>query len=428
MVPSPRRSGDAPLRAPKPARQTFLDFSPPLIGEEEIQAVVAALRSGWISTGPKVHQFEEAFATFIGAPSAVALSSATAGLHVALLTVGVGPGDVVITTPMTFCSSVHVIEHVGARPLLVDVEPDTLNIDPKNVARALAGDAGATGPGRGAQAGRIRAVLPVHLHGHPCEMDALAALARAHGLALVEDAAHALPARYRGQTVGAGNSDSPPRFTCFSFYATKNLTTGEGGMLVAPSGMADAARGWILHGMSRDAFKRYTAEGSWYYDVVRPGFKYNMTDVQAAMGLQQLRKLSEFQTWRREIVRRYNDAFRKYDELETPVERADVEHAWHIYALRLNLDHFPGGGAPGSVRNQFIERLKARNIGASVHFIPIHLHQYYREKYGYRPEDFPVAYEAYRRMLSLPLYPRMRDADVEDVIGAVCDIVETWGP
>jgi len=388
-------------------RDTFLPFSPPFIGDEEIAEVVDTLRSDWITTGPKVRRFEEEFAAFIGAPAALALHSGTAALHVALVALGIGPGDAVITTPMTFCSCVHVIEHVGARPVLVDVEPDTLNIDPGGIAKAL-----------DSSPFNIRAILPVHLYGHPCDMDAIGEIARRHDLAIIEDAAHALPARYRGRRIG-----SPPEIrdlrgvTCFSFYATKNLTTAEGGMLTGPPDLVEEARLWSLHGMSRDAWRRYSAEGSWYYEVIRPGFKYNMTDIQAALGLHQLRKLPQFQARRREIVQRYNEAFSRFEELQTPVERPEVEHAWHLYVLRLNLERLKIS------RNQFIEELKARNIGTSVHFIPVHLHPYYRDRYGYKPEDFPVAYREYQRIVSLPLYPRMSDQDVQDVIDAVAAVV-----
>ena len=388
-------------------RDTFLPFSPPFIGDEEIAEVVDTLRSDWITTGPKVRRFEEEFAAFIGAPAALALHSGTAALHVALAALGIGPGDAVITTPMTFCSCVHVIEHVGARPVLVDVEPDTLNIDPGGIAKAL-----------DSSPFNIRAILPVHLYGHPCDMDAIGEIARRHDLAIIEDAAHALPARYRGRRIG-----SPPEIrdlrgvTCFSFYATKNLTTAEGGMLTGPPDLVEEARLWSLHGMSRDAWRRYSAEGSWYYEVIRPGFKYNMTDIQAALGLHQLRKLPQFQARRREIVQRYNEAFSRFEELQTPVERPEVEHAWHLYVLRLNLERLKIS------RNQFIEELKARNIGTSVHFIPVHLHPYYRDRYGYKPEDFPVAYREYQRIVSLPLYPRMSDQDVQDVIDAVAAVV-----
>jgi dTDP-4-amino-4,6-dideoxygalactose transaminase len=398
-------------------RSLFLPFSPPHIGEEEIAEVVDTLRSDWITTGPKVRRFEEEFAAFIGAPAALALNSGTAALHVALVTLGIGPGDAVITTPMTFCSCAHVIEHVGARPVLVDVEPDTLNINPNEIVKTLE-----------RSTLNVRAILPVHLYGHPCDMDVLIDIAKEHDLAIIEDAAHALPAKYKGQYIGGwktedGNPKSEfriPKLTCFSFYATKNLTTAEGGMLTGPPGLVEEARIWSLHGMSRDAWKRYSAEGSWYYEVVRPGFKYNMTDMQAAIGLHQLRKLPQFQARRREIVRRYNEAFSQFEELQIPTERPEVEHAWHLYVLRLNVERL------NVSRNQFIEELKARNIGTSVHFIPIHLHPYYRDKYGYKPDDFPVAYREYQRIISLPLYPRMSDRDVEDVIEAVADVVKRY--
>jgi dTDP-4-amino-4,6-dideoxygalactose transaminase len=394
-------------------RDTFLPFSPPLIGEEEINEVVNTLRSGWITTGPKVKRFEEEFAAFTGALAALGLNSGTGALHVALAVLGIGPGDAVITTPMTFCSAVNVIEHVGARPILVDVEPDTLNIDAARVEGALKR---LSKERAGVQ---VKAILPVHLYGHPCDLEALRRLAEQYGLEVIEDAAHALPAKYKGRMIGAPVAASKVRtLSCYSFYATKNLTTGEGGMLTGPAEVVEEARLWGLHGMSRDAWKRYSFEGSWYYEVVCPGFKYNMTDVQAALGLHQLKKLGAFHARRREIVQRYHAAFSRLEELQTPVERPEVEHAWHLYVVRLNLDRFQLS------RNRFIEELKTRNIGASVHFIPIHLHPYYRDKYGYQPEDFPVAYREYQRIVSLPLSPRMADRDVADVIEAIYDIVE----
>jgi dTDP-4-amino-4,6-dideoxygalactose transaminase len=438
-------------------RDSFLPFSPPCLGEEEIAEVVDTLRSDWITTGPKVRRFEEEFAAFVGAPAALAVSSGTDAMLVALAALGVGPGDAVITTPMTFCSTVHVIEHLGATPILVDVEPDTLNLDPRKVEEALARwedqpqttDRGpqrtavsrqrsAVGRRPSAVGGRIKALLPVHLYGHPCDMDALTEIARKHGLAIVEDAAHALPAKYKGRTIGSlpTADDGPqtavgglPSAVCFSFYATKNLTTAEGGMLTGPPDLVEEARIWSLHGMSRDAWKRYSAEGSWYYEVVRPGFKCNMTDIQAALGLHQLRKLPQFQARRREIVQRYHEAFSQWEELQVPTERPEVEHAWHLYVLRLNLERFrpsAASGQPSAVRNRFIEELRARNIGTSVHFIPVHLHPYYRDTYGYKPEDFPVAYREYQRIVSLPLYPRMSDQDVQDVVDAVVEVVKQY--
>ncbi len=348
-------------------RPTFLPFSPPCISNEERQEVVDTLCSDWITTGPKTKRFESEFADFIGAPAALALNSCTAALHTALLALGIGPGDEVITTPMTFCSSVNVIEHVRARPVLADVEPDTLCVSATQIAARLTP--------------RTRCILPVHYSGHPCDMDPIMAIAEERRLHVVEDAAHSLPARYKGRMIGTIGD-----LTAFSFYATKNLTTAEGGMLTGRPDLVEKARLISLHGMSKDAWRRYDKGGSWYYEVLLPGFKYNMTDIQASLGLHQLRKLPQFQHRRREVVRRYNDAFAQYPYFEVPTERPDVEHAWHLYSLRLNLQTLRID------RDQFIEELKARNIGTSVHFIPVHLHPYYRDKYGFKPEDFPVAY------------------------------------
>ena len=395
-------------------RNTFLPFSPPLIGEEEIAEVVDTLRSDWITTGPKVHHFEQEFAQFIGAPAALALNSCTAALHVALVALKFGPDDAVITTPMTFCASVNVIEQVGARPILVDVEPDTLDIDPARIEEVVKCRIQNL-------RSQIRAIMPVHLYGHSCGMDPILEIAREHELAVIEDAAHALPAKYKSRTIGSFSTCGLSTvLTCFSFYATKNLTTAEGGMLTGPPELIEEARTWSLHGMSRDAWKRYSAAGSWYYEVICPGFKYNMTDIQAAIGLHQLRRLPQFQARRREIVHRYNEAFSQFEELQIPTQRPEVEHAWHLYVLRLNLETLTID------RARFIEELRARNIGTSVHFIPIHLHPYYRDKYGYKPNDFPVAYREYQRIVSLPLHPRMSDHDVEDVIEAVTDLVQCY--
>lgn len=384
-----------------PGRTHFLPFSPPAIGEEEIAEVVDTLRSQWITTGPKTKRFESEFAAAIGAPGALALNSCTAGLHTALATLGIGPGDEVITTPLTFAASVNVIEHVRARPVLVDVEPDTLNIDPVAVARAITP--------------RTKAILPVHFAGHPADLGSLRALAEPHRLTVIEDAAHALPATYRGRHIGAGKNP-----VAFSFYATKNLTTAEGGMLTGDPEFLDRARVHSLHGMSRDAWKRYDRGGSWRYDVLLPGFKYNMTDIQAAIGLAQLKKLAAFGARRRGIVAQYQAAFGADDAFECPSERSDVTHAWHLYVLRVRSEVLTIG------RDRFIDELTRRNIGTSVHFIPIHVHPYYRDTYRYAPEDLPVAYGAFERLISLPLHPRLTDADVTDVVEAVFDVANTF--
>jgi len=377
----------------------FIPFSPPNIGEEEIDEVLDTLRSNWITTGPKTKQFEADFAAYLNAPEALALNSCTAALHTALTALGIGPGDEVISTPMTFCSTSNVIEHVGARPVLVDVEADTLNIDPAKIAAAITP--------------KTRAIMPVHYAGHPVELDAIESLARAHNLAIIEDAAHALPAKYKGRDIGSGNNP-----VAFSFYATKNLTTGEGGMLTGSSDFIERSRIVSLHGMSRDAWKRYDKGGSWSYDVVLPGFKYNMTDIQSAMGIWQLKKLAGFHQRRQEIADRYTQAFAEIEELMTPAERPEVQHAWHLYVLRLNIEML------SISRDHFINELTSRGIGTSVHFIPIHVHPYYRDKYGYAPRDFPIAYSNFERMFSLPLNTRLTDAEVDQIIEAVADIVE----
>ena len=383
-----------------PTRSEYLPFCRPALGEEEISEVVDTLRSNWITTGPKTKRFEADFAAYLGSPGALALNSCTAALHTALATLGVGPGDEVITTPITFAASANVIEHVGARPVLVDVEPDTLNIDPAAIEAAITP--------------RTKVILPVHFAGHPVELDVIWEIAARKGLEVVEDAAHALPAKYKGRLIGSG-----PNPVAFSFYATKNLTTAEGGMLTGEPEFLARARIRSLHGMSGDAWRRYGRGGSWRYDVLCPGFKYNMTDIQAALGLWQLRKLARLQQRRREVVDAYQRAFADHPALEIPVERPTVEHAWHLYVLRLRLDALEIG------RDRFIEELATRNIGTSVHFIPIHIHPYYRDKYGYAPDDFPAAHGSFGRMLSLPLHPLLSDQDVADVIEAVLDVVRT---
>jgi len=378
-------------------RENFLSFSLPLVGQEEIDEVIDALKSGWLTAGPKTRQFEQEFRTAFQTPGALALNSCTAGLHVALKVLNIGPGDEVITTPMTFAASVNVIEHVGAKPVLVDVEPDTLNIQPDAVQRAITN--------------ATKAIIAVHYAGHPVELNALRSIASEYQLHLVEDAAHAVGAEFEGQPIGSGEN-----LTAFSFYATKNLTTGEGGMLTGSQDLLDHARIVSLHGMSREAWSRYAAGGKWAYDIVEPGFKYNMTDIQAAIGLQQLRRFPKMQDRRRQIVEMYNEAFSRHAAFLTPSTRSHVTNAWHLYVLRLRAGEMTIG------RDQFIQEMTARKIGTSVHFIPIHMHSFYRDKYGYHPDDYPVANAAYQSMLSLPLSPSMTDQDVADVIEAVLDI------
>ncbi len=381
------------------ARSEFLQFQPPYVDEQEAQAVAKALASGWITTGPLCREFETAFAARFGSPAALGLNSCTAAMHIALATLGIGPGDEVITTPMTFVSTVNVIEQVGATPVLADVEPDTLNIAPAEIARRVTS--------------KTRAIMPVHYAGHPADLDAVHDIAASHHLIVVEDAAHAVAARYKGRWIGS--CDNP---VAFSFYATKNLTTGEGGMLTGTPEFLERARIMSLHGMSHDAWNGIPKKEAGTTRLQPLGFKYNMTDITAAIGLVQLEKLESMQARRRAIAQRYTAAFADRDAVQCPVERPDVLHAWHLYVLRLNLN------ALTIDRSRFIEELKARNIGSSVHFIPIHLHPYYRDKYGYKASDYPVAYENYGRVVSLPMSAKHTDRDIDDVIEAVLGIVK----
>jgi dTDP-4-amino-4,6-dideoxygalactose transaminase len=380
-------------------RAPFLPFHVPDIAEDEIQAVVETLRSGWLTTGSKVREFEEAFAGYVGCRHAVAVNSGTAALHLALDAVGVKEGDEVLIPTMTFAATAEVVLYFKAKPVLVDCQPDTLNIDPDQIEKALTS--------------KTKAIIPVHIGGQPCDMERILEIARIHHLSVVEDAAHALPARYRGAMIGVIGD-----ITCFSFYATKTITTGEGGMATTENPeWAERMRIMSLHGISRDAWKRYTAEGSWYYEILYPGFKYNLTDVAAALGVQQLRKADRFWEFRQRCATLYNAGFKDVPEITVPYVEPDVQHAWHLYVIQLNLEQL------GTSRNAFIELLKRENIGTSVHFIPLHLHPYYRDTFGYRPEDFPNASSAFERIVSLPIYPKMTDGDVQYVIEAVKKLV-----
>jgi len=380
----------------------FLPFALPEIGEEEIAEVVDTLRSGWITTGPKAKRFEEDFVAYLGDPSlqAIAVNSATAGLHLTLEALGIGPGDEVITTTHTFTATAEVVRYLGADVVLVDVDPATLNIDPRAVEAAITP--------------RTKAVLPVHYAGLAADMGAILDIARRHGLKVVEDAAHALPTTCGGALVGTLASDA----CVFSFYANKTMTTGEGGMLVTrDTALAKRARVMRLHGMSRDAFDRYSSSvPSWAYEIVAPGFKYNLTDIAAALGLQQLKRIEGFQRRREAIAARYDAAFADLPLITPPRPAPGDRHAWHLYVVRL------ADGAP-LVRDRFIERLFEAGIGCSVHFIPLHLHPYWRDRYGLVPAQFPHSQHAYERMLTLPLYTRMSDGDVERVVTTVRDLL-----
>ena len=376
----------------------FLPFALPEIGDEEIAEVVDTLKSGWLTTGPKAKRFETDFAAFLGDESlhCIAVNSATAGLHLALEALGIGPGDEVITTTHTFTATAEVVRYLGADVKLVDIDPATLNIDPRAIEAAITP--------------ATRAILPVHYAGLAADMPAILAIAHKHGLKVIEDAAHALPTTVGGQMIGTLSSDA----TVFSFYANKTITTGEGGMLVTrDAALAARAKVMRLHGMSRDAFDRFTATvPSWYYEIVAPGFKYNLTDIAAALGLHQLKKARSFQKRRTEIAALYNVALAGLPVVTPPQPLPGDTHAWHLYVLRL-------ADRAGVSREVFIERLFAAGIGCSVHYIPLHLHPYWRDRYALAPAMFPHSQRAFERMLSLPLYTRMANDDVQRVAEAV---------
>lgn len=383
-------------------RAAFLPVALPWIGEREKQLVLESLESGWITTGPKTQLLAESIAAIAGAKHAVVVNSATGALHLALESLGLGPGAEVITSAYTFVATVNVIEHVRATTVLVDVEPDTLNLDPAAVEAAITP--------------RTKAILTVDYGGHPCEYDRLQAIADRHGLVIVDDAAHALGASYRGRPVG-----TLARVTAFSFYATKNLSTGEGGAAVTDDeALADRIRLLSLHGMSRDAWKRYSDTGSWYYEVVAPGWKYNLSDVLAAIGVGQLERFDEFQQRRRELVTRMAEGLAGVPEVRVPVARPEVVHAWHLFPIALELERLTID------RARFVKELRAENIGTSVHFIPIHFHPHFRDSLGLGEGAFPVAENAYRRAITLPLFPRMTDRDADDVVEAVRKIASAF--
>lgn len=378
-------------------RTQFLPYCLPLIGEDEIQEVVDSLRSGWVTTGPKVKRFEKEFAEYVQARHAIAVNSCTAALHLSLAGCGIGPGDEVVVPTLTFCATANVVVHLGARPVLVDVDANGL-LTAESFDRAITP--------------RTKAVIPVHFSGQACDLDSILDVAATHHIAVVEDAAHAVGAFYQDRRIGTYG-----RAAAFSFYATKNMTTGEGGMITTnDDSLAAQIRRLALHGMSRDAWKRYTEAGSWYYEVLEPGYKDNMTDVQASLGIHQLRRLDSFIERRRMIAELYDEAFTSLDEFDTPVELPGRKHVYHVYPICFR-------SGCGIDRAAFIEELKQANIGASVHFIPLHRHPYYREQFGLRSEDFPVAERLYAGYVSLPLYPRMTAQDVDDVIDAVREIV-----
>ena len=372
------------------------------LGEEEIEAVSNVIRSGWLTMGPRTFEFERQFAEYIGASHAVAVSSCTAALHLALEAVGVRRDDEVLVPTTTFTATAEVVTYLGARPVFVDIDPVTMDIDPADMARKITP--------------RTKAVIPVHFAGTPCDMDEISDLALQHQLHVIEDAAHSLPASYKSKRIGAISE-----ITAFSFYATKTLTTGEGGMITTENeDYAKRMQMMRLHGIAKDAWKRYSADGSWFYEVLEAGFKYNFTDIQAALGVVQLAKCDGMNVARRRIADRYTNAFQSVESVQLPSVPPDRESSWHLYVLRLNLDQLRID------RNRFIRELAERGVGTSVHFIPLHLQPVYQRDYQYKAGDFPAAEREYQRSLSLPIFPAMREEEIEHVIWGVLDVASNW--
>jgi dTDP-4-amino-4,6-dideoxygalactose transaminase len=384
----------------RPLRDRFLPYHQPLLGPEEEASVIETLRSGWITTGPKTKAFESALAAYVGASHAVALNSCTAALHLALEAVGVGAGDEVVTTPITFASTANVVVHRGATPVFADVQPDTVNIDPAALEAATTA--------------RTKAVIPVHLAGQPCDMQGIVDVAERHGLTVIEDAAHAIGAEYDGRRVGGHG-----RIACFSFYATKNITSAEGGALTtADAELADKIAIMSLHGISRDAWKRYSSAGYKHWDIVYPGYKYNMFDLQAALALPQLAKIEQFWARRVELSARLDAGLAGLPEIRTYRPVGDVKHARHLYPIVVLTERLRAD------RDTIMNAIQAENIGVGVHFRAVHLHPYYQERWGFRRGMFPNAEYYSDRTISLPLYPKMSDQDADDVVDVVRKVVE----
>jgi dTDP-4-amino-4,6-dideoxygalactose transaminase len=384
---------------------SFIPYHRPMIGKDEIREVTATLRSGWLTTGPRTGRFQQEFKAYTGSKYAQAVNSCTAALHLALVALGIGSGDEVITTPTTFCSTVNTILHVGATPVLADIGGDG-NIDPVCIAGRITP--------------KTRAIIPVHLAGHPCDMDEIWSLARKHKLFVLEDAAHAIGTFYRGFHLGSANSASDA--VAYSFYATKNITTGEGGMLTTNNeALAARVQRLTLHGISKDAWNRYSENGSWYYEVAEPGFKYNLTDIQSAIGIHQLRKIEGFIATRTELAQLYRKELAEVEELETPADCPYGRHSWHLYLLGLRPD------LTTISRDRFILELQRRQIGASVHFIPIPLHPFFVSLAGKPENHCPNALKRYTRTVSLPLYPGLTESQVRRITASIKDIVRMAG-
>ena len=383
-------------------RNNFLVFGNPQIEEDEIKEVVDCLRSGWISTGPRVAQFEEQFKQYIGSKHALALNSCTAGLHLSMIVAGLKPGDEVITTPMTFAATANAILHTGASPVFVDIELSSMTIDPGLIEEKISP--------------KTKAILPVHLCGRPCNMDRIMGIAKNHNLLVIEDAAHAIEAQYQGKKIGTIGD-----MAVFSFYVTKNLVTGEGGMVTTDNDeYAEKIQTYGLHGMSKGAWRRYSDEGFKHYQIIFPGFKYNMMDLQAALGIHQLKRLEAGLARREELWKRYDEAFKDLPVVTPAPPEKNTRHARHLYTILVKLEDVKAD------RDTIQQALHEENIGTGIHYISLHLHEYYRERYGFKPDDFAKALYVSERTISLPLSTKLTDDDVQDVIDAVRKVMDRY--
>jgi dTDP-4-amino-4,6-dideoxygalactose transaminase len=381
-------------------KNIHVPFCKPWIGEEEIKEVTETLKSGWLTTGPKAKLFEEKLARYNQVKHAVTVDSCTAALHISLLAAGIKPGDEVITTPFTFCSAVNVITYTGAKPVFADIKPETGNIDPEKIREKITEN--------------TKGILPMHYAGQPCDMDAVNKIAKSHGLAVVEDAAHALGAEYKGKKAGTLGG-----FGCYSFYPIKNITTGEGGAVVTDKDQAAEELFRLRYcGIDKDGWKRYEGTGSWYYEVTQLGFKYNLSDVQASIGIAQMEKLDKSIEIRKSIAEKYTRAFSEIEGISPPFVKKDVKHSWHLYVVQLEPEKLKIS------RNQFIEELKKASIGCSVNFIPIHYHPYYQKEFGLRKGMFPKTEKTFEKIISLPLFPDLTEQQTDQVIETVSKIIE----
>lgn len=377
----------------------FIPLAKPFIEDDDINEVVTTLKTGWLSTGPKTNNFEEEFKKYIGCKNAIAVNSCTSALHLSLVSAGIKDNDEVITTPFTFVATSEVILYQRAKPVFIDIHPDTLNINEELIEEKITEN--------------TKAIIPVHYGGHPCEMDKITKIAKKYSLKIIEDAAHAISAEYNNTKIGKISD-----FTCFSFYATKNLTTGEGGMITTENNdHAEQLKILRLHGISQNAWNRYNKDGSWKYDVLEKGYKYNLPDICSALGLSQLKKIEKINKLRKDIFEKYNDAFEKINEIEIPKVKKNVKHAHHLYPIIINQDKLK------ITRDQIIEELKSKNIGASVHFIPLHEQTFYKKKFNFKDSDFPIAHRVGNTILSLPFYPSLKEDEINHIIDTIKKII-----